>query len=227
VTHVVKPGENLYRISAYYRVPVSTILAANGVEDATLLEPGDRLEIPGAKRPAASEPLLPPPGGVFEDSPLVRPQSQFKGLDALRPNAISRYAAVREARRAGLRFGWPLTGFVSVSSGFGRRWGRRHQGVDLRGAPGSPVVAAEGGKVLHSGWLGDYGNAVVIAHAGGFATVYAHAVELGVNRDDRVVKGQVIALVGSTGNATGPHLHFEIRRRDEARNPLLYLPAEP
>ena len=81
--------------------------------------------------------------------------------------------------------------------------------------------------MLHSGWLGDYGNAVVIAHAGGFATVYAHAVELGVKRDDAVVKGQVIALVGSTGNATGPHLHFEIRRRDQARNPLLYLPAEP
>lgn len=225
--HVVKPGENLYRISVWYRVPVSQILEANGIEDATTLEPGDSLRIPGAERAAATEPLLPPPGGAHEDSPLVRPKSQFKGLGDLRPNALSRYSAVREARRAGLRFAWPLPGLVSVSSGFGRRDGRRHQGVDLRGAPGSPVVAAESGKVLHSGWLGDYGNAVVIAHAGGFATVYAHAVELGVKRDDRVVKGQVIALVGSTGNATGPHLHFEIRRRDEARNPLLYLPAEP
>jgi len=225
--HVVKPGENLYRISAYYGVSVSKVLEANGIENAAALEPGDSLRIPGTKRPPAREPLLPPAGSVEGESPLVRPHSQFKGLGELRPNVLSRYQATREARRAGLRFAWPLMPPVSVSSGFGKRDGRPHQGVDLRGAPGAPVVAAEAGRVLHSGWLGDYGNAVVIAHAGGFATIYAHAVVLGVKRDDAVVKGQVIALVGSTGNATGPHLHFEIRRRDKPRNPLLYLPAEP
>jgi murein DD-endopeptidase MepM/ murein hydrolase activator NlpD len=225
VAHVVKPGENLYRISAYYRVSVSRIMDANGLTDPTALEPGDELVIPGARRPAASETLLPPPGGSSEGSPLVRPSSKFTGLGDLQPNALSRYAAVREARKAGLRFAWPLDG--AITSGFGRRGLRRHQGIDVRGAPGLPIVAAEAGRVLHAGWLGDYGNAVVIAHAGGFATIYAHAVVLGVAKNEAVAKGQVIALVGSTGNATGPHLHFEIRRRDKARNPLLYLPAEP
>ena len=68
---------------------------------------------------------------------------------------------------------------------------------------------------------------VLLIHGGGFATVYAHAARLGVSRGERVRKGQVVGEVGATGNASGPHLHFEIRRRDRPRNPLLYLPAEP
>jgi murein DD-endopeptidase MepM/ murein hydrolase activator NlpD len=225
VAHVVKPGENLYRISSYYGVSVSSILDANGLDDPAALQPGEEIFIPGARKPASSDALLPPSGVPTENSPLARPHSTFTGLGDLRPNALSRFEAVREARKAGLRFAWPLGG--SITSGFGRRDGRPHQGIDVRGSPGLPILAAEAGRVLHSGWLGDYGNAVVIAHAGGFATVYAHAVVIGVKRDETVVKGQVIALVGSTGNATGPHLHFEIRRRDKPRNPLLYLPAGP
>jgi murein DD-endopeptidase MepM/ murein hydrolase activator NlpD len=224
VVHEVKPGENLYRISTYYGVSVARILEENGLDDPSVLETGDQLAIPGAKRPAARDALL-PKSGTRDDTPLVRPKSQFTGLGDLRPNALSRYQAVREARKAGLDFRWPLAG--KITSGYGRRGLRRHKGIDLRGSPGSPVLAAEAGRVIHSGWLGAYGNAVVISHAGGFATVYAHAVVVGVVREEAVVKGQVIALVGSTGRSTGPHLHFEIRRGDTARNPLLYLPAEP
>jgi murein DD-endopeptidase MepM/ murein hydrolase activator NlpD len=143
----------------------------------------------------------------------------------MRPNAALRLRARLEARVAGNVFAWPLAG--EVSSGFGRRDGRPHEGIDVRAEPGAPIRAAEAGRVAHAGPLGDYGHTVVLVHAGGFATVYAHALRVGVARGERVRRGQLVAEVGASGNATGPHLHFEIRRRDRPRDPLLYLPAEP
>ena len=84
--------------------------------------------------------------------------------------------------------------------------------------------ASESGRVIHSGRLGDYGNAVIVKHAGYYRTVYAHASRTLVRKGQFVEKGQRIALVGSTGRSTGPHLHFEIRRRETPRDPILYLP---
>jgi murein DD-endopeptidase MepM/ murein hydrolase activator NlpD len=224
--HEVKPGENLYRIAVHYDASIAAILRANGLDDPRELQPGQRLRIPDTRVPAATEPLLPPAGiEPREGSPLERPRSQFKGLGELRPNAVSRFQARLEARLAGNVFEWPLSG--EVSSGFGRRNGRLHEGIDIRADSGTPIRAAEGGRVRYSGWLGDYGNAVLVDHAGGFTTVYAHVLRSAVAEGERVGKGQVVAEVGATGNATGPHLHFEIRRRKSARNPLLYLPAEP
>ena len=226
VVHEVKPGENLYRIASYYDASISSLLEANGIDDPRALRPGQRLVIPNARRPAARRPLLPPAGiEPREDSPLERPRSQFKGLGELRPNAVSRLQARLEARLAGNVFAWPLAG--AVSSGFGRRNGRLHEGIDIRAASGTAIRAAESGRVRFSGWLGAYGNAVLIDHSGGFTTVYAHVLRSGVRKGEGVRKGQIVAEVGATGNATGPHLHFEIRRRKSARNPLLYLPAEP
>ncbi len=122
-----------------------------------------------------------------------------------------------------LRFGWPLHG--SVTSRFGVRWGRAHEGIDIRAESGTPVRAAEEGHVIHAGRLGAYGNAVVLKHAGGWQTVYAHNRRNHVKRGERVAKGEVIAEVGETGNATAPHLHFELRRAQAAQDPLRYLPS--
>jgi murein DD-endopeptidase MepM/ murein hydrolase activator NlpD len=226
VVHEVKPGENLYRIAGYYDVSIAALLRANGIEDPRDLAPGQRLRIPDARRPAAQQPLLPPAGiEPREGSPLERPSSQFRGLGELRPNAVSRLQARLEARLAGNSFVWPVAG--AVSSGFGRRDGRLHEGIDIRAESGTPIRAAEGGRVRFSGRLGAYGNSVLVDHGGGFTTVYAHALRVAVARGQRVEQGQIVAEVGATGNATGPHLHFEIRRRKASRNPLLYLPAEP
>ena len=85
-------------------------------------------------------------------------------------------------------------------------------------------LQAESGKVNYSGWLGDYGRVVIVKHAGLYRSVYAHARKLHVNRGEFVEKGKRIAEVGSSGRSTGAHLHFEIRKRDKPRNPLLYLP---
>ena len=120
-------------------------------------------------------------------------------------------------------FLWPVIG--PVGSPFGHRNGRPHEGIDLEVPVGTPVRAAEFGRVLASGTLGSYGNIVAIRHSGTFVTVYAHNEANLVAKGDWVSRGQIIARVGRTGNATGPHLHFEIRRERRPRNPLYYLPV--
>lgn len=97
-----------------------------------------------------------------------------------------------------------------ISSPFGPRWGRVHQGLDMAAVAGTPILAAESGKVTFSGWQEDYGNFVVIDHGAGYVTRYAHSSRRLVENGQMVKKGQVIALVGNTGRSTGPHLHFEV-----------------
>ncbi|HSG14042.1 MAG TPA: peptidoglycan DD-metalloendopeptidase family protein [Gaiellaceae bacterium] len=118
-------------------------------------------------------------------------------------------------------FIWPVNG--PVVSGFGMRWGRMHEGIDITAASGTPIWAAAAGTVIHAGWLGGYGNLVVVDHGGGLATAYAHASSILVGVGQSVVQGQTIALVGSTGNSSGPHLHFEVRVNGSAVDPLAYL----
>jgi murein DD-endopeptidase MepM/ murein hydrolase activator NlpD len=118
-------------------------------------------------------------------------------------------------------FIWPVNG--PVVSGFGMRWGRLHEGIDIAASSGTPIRAAAAGTVIHAGWLGGYGNLVVLDHGNGLATAYAHASAILVSVGQRVAQGETIALVGSTGNSSGPHLHFEVRVNGIAVDPLGYL----
>jgi murein DD-endopeptidase MepM/ murein hydrolase activator NlpD len=118
-------------------------------------------------------------------------------------------------------FIWPVNGVVV--SGFGMRWGRMHEGIDISASTGTPIWAAAAGTVIWSGWRGGYGNCVVIDHGNGLATLYAHASALLVGVGQGVAQGETVALVGSTGNSSGPHLHFEVRVNGAAVDPLLYL----
>jgi murein DD-endopeptidase MepM/ murein hydrolase activator NlpD len=118
-------------------------------------------------------------------------------------------------------FIWPVNG--TVVSGFGMRWGRMHEGIDISASTGTPIWAAAAGTVIHSGWLGGYGNLVVVDHGDGLATAYAHTSSILVSVGQPVAQGETIALVGSTGNSSGPHLHFEVRVNGVAVDPLLYL----
>ncbi|MCK5072521.1 MAG: peptidoglycan DD-metalloendopeptidase family protein [Bacteriovoracaceae bacterium] len=119
---------------------------------------------------------------------------------------------------------WPVPSSKKISSGFGRRWGRPHEGIDISARKGSHILAAQSGVIVYSGdQLGGYGKITVISHKNGFFTVYAHAQRNFTKAGDRVHRGQVIAQVGSTGRSTGPHLHFEVRRNSKALNPLAYL----
>ncbi|MBE7027402.1 MAG: hypothetical protein E7407_00025 [Ruminococcaceae bacterium] len=112
----------------------------------------------------------------------------------------------------------------ALSSRFGFRWGRQHQGIDLGASLGTPIYAADNGTVIYSEYNeGGYGYMVQIDHANGLKTYYAHCDELLVNNGDVVAKGDIIARVGNTGRSTGPHLHFEVRRGDVPIDPLEYL----
>jgi murein DD-endopeptidase MepM/ murein hydrolase activator NlpD len=118
-------------------------------------------------------------------------------------------------------FLWPCSG--PLTSPFGWRWGRIHEGIDLGCPYGAPVVASAAGTIIHSGWLGGYGNLVVIDHGNGIATAYGHNSSIAVTYGQAVGQGQVIAYVGSTGHSTGPHCHFEVRVGGSAVDPLGYL----
>ncbi|GAA0176717.1 peptidoglycan DD-metalloendopeptidase family protein [Clostridium sediminicola] len=115
----------------------------------------------------------------------------------------------------------PSSGYIT--SKFGRRWGRMHNGVDFGVPTGTPNKAADGGKVIYSGWKGGYGYLVIIDHENGYKTYYGHNSILKVKVGERVYRGQTIALSGNTGNSTGPHLHFEIRKNGSPVNPLKYI----
>jgi murein DD-endopeptidase MepM/ murein hydrolase activator NlpD len=117
---------------------------------------------------------------------------------------------------------WPVHGVLT--SPFGMRWGRMHEGIDIGAPTGTPIWAAAGGTVVYAGWEGGYGNLTVIDHGNGLATAYGHQSKIVVSNGQTVARGQVIGYVGSTGHSTGPHLHFEVRVNGTPVDPLGYLP---
>ncbi|MBO4898028.1 MAG: peptidoglycan DD-metalloendopeptidase family protein [Clostridia bacterium] len=119
-------------------------------------------------------------------------------------------------------FAVPVSG--TVTSPFGERWGRHHDGTDFGAAEGTPVYAADSGTVSFCGVSGGYGNLIIINHKNGYETYYGHLSRILVSSGQQVEKGAKIGEVGSTGNSTGPHLHFEIRKNSVPQNPLNYLP---
>jgi murein DD-endopeptidase MepM/ murein hydrolase activator NlpD len=117
-------------------------------------------------------------------------------------------------------FIWPVGG--PVVSPFGWRWGRMHEGVDIAAGYGTPIAAAASGTVIFAGWMGGYGNLIIVDHGGGIATAYAHQSSFAVGGGP-VSQGQTIGYVGCTGHCYGPHLHFEVRVNGSAVDPLGYL----
>jgi len=210
VFHTVAKGETLYRISTMYGVDLQTVAEENDIDDPATLKVGDRLFIPGARRPVEGAP------DAGQKVAAVRPKERHtatpvKDVDEPRPALYKG------------KFSWPVKGVVT--SRFGVRNGNKHQGIDIGAPKGTPVLAAAAGKVIYSdNKLRGYGNLIILRHDGGFISVYAHNSENRSREGDAVAKGQVIALVGDTGNAEAPHLHFEIREGARPRNPLFFLP---
>ncbi len=127
---------------------------------------------------------------------------------------------------------WAHLGKINNEFGFRRNpFGGRsyefHSGMDIDGDKGDMVVAPANGRILKAGWHGGYGYLIEIDHGNGLTTRYGHLSKVGVKEGDAVQRGQVIALIGSTGRSTGPHLHYELRLDDKAINPRRFLPPEP
>lgn len=151
------------------------------------------------------------------DSIMVRPTAQ-----TTRESGRSRPAETSTSAR---RLAWPLDeGYISSEFG-NQRAGHRHRGIDIRIAPGASIRAAAAGRITFSGRMRGYGNVIIVDHGDGLETRYAHNRRNRVHKGDSVEVGSTIADVGSTGNASAPHLHFEVREDGHAKDPLSFLPA--
>ncbi len=150
-----------------------------------------------------------------------------KKADALTEELKKISSSSSNSKYTGGTMTWPLPGYYTITSPFGNRLHpvlkvyKMHTGVDIAGAGcnGKNVVAANDGTVIHAGWISGYGYTVMIDHGGGIVTLYAHSQKLLVSKGDKVKRGQAIMLVGSTGYATGPHVHFEVRVNGKYVNP--------
>jgi murein DD-endopeptidase MepM/ murein hydrolase activator NlpD len=199
VYHTVVGGDSLAKIAKTYKAEVQSIIDCtyNNLDpEAPVIAPGDRLIVPGGIRPYVS-----------------RSVSAYKG------------AIPKDAKSGTGVFGWPTSGRLTDRFGFRTLSGRWHTGLDISSGAGVPVYAADSGFVTFAGWTnGGYGYLVVIDHRNGYQTVYAHLQAFYVTAGQSVGKGAQIAAMGSTGNSTGTHLHFEIRHKGVRKNPELYLP---
>lgn len=210
VYHIVRKGETLFAISKTYHVSIKKIQGKNRLKDPSRLEVGQKLFIPGAKRvlkvaknthkKPRKNPKKPPKNGG------KKPPKKYKGPCDPSKNRLAN----------------PLKKGV-LTSKYGMRRGKKHDGIDLGAPLGTPIVASEDGVVIYEGKIGGYGKVLIIKHQGKLKTVYAHNRKNFVKQGDMVKRGQKIAEVGTTGNATGPHIHFEVRCSRKAVNPLPYI----
>lgn len=250
----VAKGDSLWSIARLYDTTVVAITAANGITEASVLQPGHKLQIPGQYAYADSD-----RGGAVPEVIVVASGDSLWALARAHNTTVAaimgannltserlisgqqlrilpgaEVAAGRALPDSGVATSltsgvmqWPLVG--AITSRFGYRTLRIagsnfHSGLDIDGETGDPIYAAVAGTVTHSGWQGGYGKLVIVEN-GDTTYYYAHASELLVNEGDVVAAGAVIALVGSTGNSTGSHLHFEVRVSDDSVDPLPILEA--
>lgn len=135
-----------------------------------------------------------------------------------RPDTSNYYTQIDNSR-----FMWPVPASKKITSFYGPRHGKHHDGIDIGAKKGTHIVAADSGSVIYEGRMRGYGKIIVLKHSGGHHTIYAHNRAHHVSKGDKVSRGQVIAQVGATGRATGPHVHFEIRVNNKVRDPARYL----
>lgn len=208
-THTVRRGESVGVIAARYRVTRAAVADANHLDNPHALRTGQRLTIPGCRPPvvAAKE----EPAVLSADGSVLKRVGPLRVLTRL-------VLAEPDFQEARIPLGWPVEG--PVVSTFGRRARGWHAGIDISAELGSQIQAAAAGTVVFSGWIRAYGQIVKIHHSGGFITLYAHNTKNLVEEGEDVEAGQVIATVGRSGDASGPHVHFEVRRDGKAYNPL-------
>jgi lipoprotein NlpD len=198
IVHVVQPGQTLWRIARAYDVPLDTLVEANGIVDASRVEVGTPIFVPGARATIMVAPFPAPPPSP-RSIPMTRPELPADFL-------------------------WPVAGGEFMRPYGEARRHHAHAGVDIRGARGQDILAARDGVVAFCGpTTTGYGTMVVVDHGDGVQTLYAHAEKVLVEKGDAVRRGQPIAHLGRTGNATTEHCHFELRVENRAVDPMPYL----
>jgi murein DD-endopeptidase MepM/ murein hydrolase activator NlpD len=235
--HFVNRGDTLLSIAHHNHVPVAELAKANGLDSQAKLKIGSKLTVPGAKTAAvapaaqptavaAGQPAAPAPPATKMAAATGAPQQSARLAQATtKIEESSAEAPVKAAEATGAlpTFRWPVRGKVITSYG-AKTNGKANDGINLAVPEGTPIKAAEDGVVAYSGnELKGYGNLVLVRHANGYVTAYAHASELLVKRGDTIKRGQIIAKSGQSGEVGSPQLHFEIRKGSTPVDPLQFL----
>lgn len=244
ITYTIQAGDTVQAIADLFRLDPTTIMWANpAIEDAPdLLRIGQEvvvLPIDGVYHKVAEDNTLASIAEEYKVEPEAIVTCEYNYLESLDqpieegtylivpggekpyiPKVVTTYiGSVPEGARGTGRFQWPVLGRITQGYWYG------HRAIDIGAPTGSAVLAADGGFVSFAGWTDvGYGYLIVIDHANGFATYYAHLSNMYVYAGQAVERGQVVGAVGSTGWSTGPHLHFEVRYYGAQQNPRAYLP---
>ena len=205
--HIVQRGESLYSIARQHKIDVVTLSRVNNLQTPYSLAVGQKLVLPVSAASAVTHTQTP-------TQSVSNAQKYQQNAVPTTPPAVKRSS----------KFVWPVQG--TVISGFGNLGkGRKNDGINIKAARGTTVKAADGGTVAYAGnELKGFGNLILIKHGDGWITAYAHNDKLFVRKGQKVVRGEKIATVGSTGGVTTPQLHFEVRTGKKAVNPRPYLP---
>jgi murein DD-endopeptidase MepM/ murein hydrolase activator NlpD len=234
--HFVNRGDTLLGIARHNHLPVAVLAKANGLEPNAALKIGMKINVPGVRGAAASAQATAASAAVAV-APAVAAAPAAK-MAAAEPTQKARLAQatatpeeaaaetptkVAEATGALPTFRWPVRGRVITTYG-AKTNGKQNDGINVAVPEGTPVKAAEDGVVAYSGnELKGYGNLILVRHANGYVTAYAHASELMVKRGDAIKRGQIIAKSGQSGEVGSPQLHFEIRKGSAPVDPLQFL----
>lgn len=202
VSYAVAKGESLSSIAKKFSVGEDEIIKANKIEDGSKLSVGLKLFIPGGKK-------------IQEVKTAPKANTRYTGFSAI-SDLIEKVPGSKSI--TGNKMVWPA-GVRTITQYYS--W--RHTATDIAGPVGTPIYAADSGTIELEGWGRGYGNQIVINHGGGKKTRYAHLSKFYVEKGEKVTKGQAIAAMGSTGNSTGPHLHFEVIINSVKYNPLNYI----
>ena len=236
--HVVNHGDTLLSIARRNHVSVAELARANNIDTSAKLKLGTKLAVPGAKTAAVAPAVQPAAVAVAQPVAALAPPPTRMAAATTGPQQTARLAQatttpedtqvetpVKAAEATGAlpTFRWPVRGKVITAYG-AKSNGKANDGINLAVPEGTPVKAAEDGVVAYSGnELKGYGNLVLVRHANGYVTAYAHASELLVKRGDTIKRGQIIAKSGQSGEVGSPQLHFEIRKGSTPVDPLQFL----
>ncbi len=247
-TYIVGPGDSLWSIANRFNVEIDTIFGSNALKDPDVLKPGAALRIPNqdgifvavkkgetveslAKKFKIAAAKIRAVNAGADLTSLVAGKELF--LPGAAPEATTSgdddaaKPVVKAERSFSRSFKWPVIGKLNSPFGWRRhpisRRRQFHAGLDIKGPRGRAIKSAKAGKVVYVGWMGGYGRTVVINHGNGYTALYAHCQTLNARQGQSVSPGTVIASVGSSGRATGTHLHFEVRLNNRPINPLKLL----